>query len=93
MCFSETFSALVTLWFPRWSGQPVLTARSAKVRAFDDPPRRSCSADFESVDDHGVRQADVDRRIRLIREKLARTRELPSAPVPEYVCYRTVRAP
>ena len=51
------------------------------------------SADFESVDAvHGkfVRRI-VDRRNRLIREKLAREyphlRELPSAPVPEYVSY------
>ena len=52
------------------------------------------SADFESVDEYTafVRRI-VDRRNRLIREKLAREyphlRELPSAPVPEYVSYRT----
>ena len=52
------------------------------------------SSDFESVEEYTsfVRRI-VDRRNRLIREKLAHEyphlRELPSAPVPEYVSYRT----
>ena len=52
------------------------------------------SHDFESVKEYTafVRRI-VDRRNRLIREKLAREyphlRALPSAPVPEYVSYRT----
>ena len=52
------------------------------------------SHDFESLDEYtAFVRLVVDRRNRLVREKLAREyphlRSLPSAPVPEYASYRT----